>query len=219
MSRENKLWFKEPPVKKNYYFLDTENITISGLVDSLSVVDVRPGNCLILCFNRKVVYDVVNMSELKSKFDEVIIDEVFWTGQNALDFHIMTRISILSGQNKAASIWIISKDKGYLPGIELLRMTYPNIEYKLGPQNLSDSENMFKNVLKQKVSSSHLIKGVEANKLIGEIFKIYQNTLQTEEFTKLRVETNLKFGLPEVFLIDLDSQHQLLKKYATDPYL
>lgn len=216
---EGKVLLMKKTSKKNYYYLDTENISIAGLIESLPVIDIKPNNQLILCFNKKVVYDVVNMLELKQRFEEVVIDEVAFSSLNALDFHIITSVGVLSSKNVAASIWILSKDKGYLPGVELLRKVYPSILFKLGPQNASDSENMFKNVLKQKISSSNVIKGPEANRYINELFKCYQNTQLTEDFTDQRIDINLKFRLSESFLSDLDNQHKILKKYSSDPYL
>lgn len=154
----------------SYYLLDTENIGVSVFSKLIkSGLKIKNNSALILLFNKKVSYDIEEFKYLSSVFKDIIIEEIEHKTANALDFYLVSSITLLASKHNKKSFFIVSNDKGYMPTIEFLKTYLPTNKY----QQISESKSQTPTLTSSTKSPSvGIVK-------INEVAKIRQNMVDS----------------------------------------
>ena len=108
----------------NYVLIDFENVhpkNLELLAEHPLKVYVFVGE-----YQAKIPFDLADSMQLLGKDARYI--RITGTGQNALDFHIAYYVGLLAANEPDASIYIISKDKGFDPLIRHLNSKKVHIQ-------------------------------------------------------------------------------------------
>lgn len=116
----------------NFYFLDSENISIPLLVKYLKKgFKIKRKSALILFFNKTVSLKLDDIEYLEKKFKLVIREELNHFKSDALDFYLVSSVSFLAGKYKNKNFNILSNDKGFIASLSFLKHYAPENKYTI----------------------------------------------------------------------------------------
>jgi len=110
-----------------YYLLDSENISLSVLVEKIhsEELEIEKNSTLVIFFNRSTHYAHTDMEAVEKIFKKVIIETLDIPTKDALDTYLIVYLGYISNSMKKKSFCIISNDKGYVGAIHALRKYKP----------------------------------------------------------------------------------------------
>lgn len=101
-----------------YYFIDLENVNSAGVHGA---EDLTKDSVIYIFYSRNAnSINLEAVSELTKSKAVVLYRKLSGTGQNALDFELVSIMSATIGDTKEGEYYIISNDKGYTAAIKCL---------------------------------------------------------------------------------------------------
>ena len=159
------------------YLLDSENVNVKKLIKRIDedLIDLKPKATLVIFCRENDNIKIQTMNKLHRYFDEILFESMKSIGKNAMDFYMVSSLSILATIHNNKEFKLISDDKGFAHSFEALKKYNKTNVYELLSQDRTISQTKSPKKTPAKVCEKKSIASLsrkEVRKRISSLVKI-----------------------------------------------